>query len=49
MKQTEVYTYTEISADAIYVEKAQPNLTSPQAAFINTLRCLLWSLDICDS
>lgn len=43
MQQTEVYTYTEISADAIYVEKAQPNLTSPQAAFTNTLRCLLWS------
>lgn len=33
MQQTEVYTCTEISADAIYVEKAQPNLTSPQTAF----------------
>lgn len=43
MQQTEVYTCREINADAIYVEKAQAHLTSPQAAFTNTLRCLLWS------
>lgn len=43
MQQTEVYTYLEIGAAAISVEKAQPNLTSPQAAFTNTLRRLLWS------
>lgn len=43
MEQTDIYIYKELSADAFSVEKAQPNLTSPQAAFTNTLRCLPWS------